>query len=265
MYAHIHTHIYIYIYMYVYIYIYICIYIHTYIYIWVCEKESESESESESVRARARAFVCMCVCVWLLAVTGRDLQMRLFCVCVPLCVCARMCVLSHTFALQHIRVTRIYDIYDIRMMRCNALQHAATHRDLPSRNNIYAARCSALQCVAVRCSALQCVAVRCSALQCVAVRCSALQCVAVRCSALTRMCDIRWHKVQKCEVVTFANVQKIHKTSHFLESLVQNYVYLLRVDFAWNDFWHTTHTYVSNIRITHTYHTYRVAKTYKMP
>jgi len=42
------------------------------------------------------------------------------------------------------------------------------------------------------------------------------------------------HKVQKCDIVTFGNVTKCHKTSHFFKSLVQSYVYLLCLDWARN-------------------------------
>ena len=49
-----------------------------------------------------------------------------------------------------------------------------------------------------------------------------------------------WHKprnvkVQKCDIVTFGNVTKCHKMSHFFKSLVQSYVYLLCLDLALND------------------------------
>jgi len=63
-----------------------------------------------------------------------------------------------------------------------------------------AARCSALQRVAVRCSvsligfyrrySLQRVAVRCSALQCVALVCSALHCVSYGVATISRLFTI---------------------------------------------------------------------------
>jgi len=41
-------------------------------------------------------------------------------------------------------------------------------------------------------------------------------------------------KIQKFDIVTFWNVTKRHKISHDFKSLVHNYVYLLRLDFALN-------------------------------
>jgi len=60
------------------------------------------------------------------------------------------------------------------MLQCVAVRYSA----------LQAARCGALQCVAVWCNAVQYVAVRCSALQCAAVHYNALQCVVVCCSVL---------------------------------------------------------------------------------